>query len=139
MCLFLFLFRAIGLVDWLLEDRLEGWGDDLLPPGLSLSPAPDIPVVRVSSCRRVIFCPPVPLPSHRPTAVDTHGRDEQPPSIKTPKIAPRGVAGGWVCGWVGSRPQQGPQESCAPVCPPITQAEGTTDHKSTSSTLCFSS
>lgn len=101
----------------------------LPPPGLSLSPAPDIPVVRVSSCRRAIFCPdpPSPLLSHPPTAVETSSHLQS-----NPQNSPQGVAGGPVGGCVGCGPQQGPQESCAPLCPAITPAEGTADHKSTS-------
>lgn len=132
MCLFLFLLRAVRLVDWLLR-RGHDSADASCP--FALTRSRHSRADRGCPVATGLFFAPIPLPCHPPTAIDTHGGDEQPTFNRTPQNSPQGVVGGWV----GCRPQQGPQESCAPVCPPITQAEGTADHKSTSSVLCFSS
>lgn len=94
---------------------------DTLPSSvLSVSPGPNIPVQAEGvQLPPAIFCPD-PLPCHPPTALNTHSEEEQPPSIRPPKIAWGGGRGGLAC----RPPGLGPEESCAPVCPPITQAEG---------------
>lgn len=108
MFLFLFLFRWTG---WLAAGRQNGggkWGRgggvSLLPPGLSLSPAPNIPVVRVSSCHQVIFCPDP--PPFSPSNCCRHSRQRRAATFnQSPKIAPRAWRAG---GRVGCRSQQGP-------------------------------
>lgn len=89
---------------------------------LSVSPSPDIPVQTAG-----VQLPPVIsalIPSlHTLQLLHTlkpHSGAER--SSQTPKIAQQGVCvseGGAEC-----RPQQGPKESCAQPCPPITQTEG---------------
>lgn len=91
MCLFLFLLRAVRLVDWLLR-RGHDSADASCPFTLTRSRHSradgGCPVATG------LFFAPIPLPCHPPTAIDTHGGDEQPTFNQTPKIAP----GVW---WVG--------------------------------------
>lgn len=101
MCVFLFVFRAVRLVDWLRRRRRRR-GARLRWCRLSFRshPLPTFPCRRrVSSCHRVIFCPdPPPL---SPSNCYRHSRRRRAATFnQTPKIAP-GVwwVGGWGVGW----------------------------------------
>lgn len=85
-----------GPSGWL-TDCCGGGTTPLMPPVLSLSPAPDIPVQTEGvQLPPGYFLPRSPSPCHPPTAIDTHGGDEQPTFNQTPKIAP----GVWWVGWL---------------------------------------
>lgn len=83
---------------------------------LSVSPCPDIPVQTDGVQLPPVIYVLIPSLSHSPTASNTHSGAEQPSSIRPPKNSPGGG--------LAANPSKCPEESCAPVCPPLTQADG---------------